>query len=131
MITTGPFDTTTKTKIKTKYGTVLKVTTYEVDCTHPDVEYKIKSTCKYCGEKLDCWCFTEDNFDDPLHEAIDYLTIAFACDRPKCVIEYERQNDPEQLKKLQANYKDDEYGLRDVIWESWGEWDDGPEGCGV
>ena len=131
MTGTGRFDTTTTTKIKTKHGTVLKVATYEEDCTRPDIEYKIRGTCKYCGDKLECWCFTEDNFEDPLQEAIDCLSTGFICDKPRCVIESEKENDPEQLKILQANYEDDEYAIRDAIWETWGECEDGPEECGI
>lgn len=130
MTRTGRFDTKTTAKIKTKHGTVLKVTTYEEDW-HPEVEYKIRGICKYCGDKLECWCFTEDNFKDPLQEAIDCLSTGFICDKPKCVIKSMKEKDLEQLKILQANYEDDEYAIRDAIWETWGECDDGPEECGI
>ena len=131
MIESGRFDTSTKTKIRTKHGTILKVVTYEEDCTGPTIEYRIRGICKYCGDKLDCWCFTDEYFEDPLQEAKDSLVGGFICDEPACVIKSEKENDPEQLKILQANYKDDEYGLRDAIQESWGEWDEGPELSGI
>jgi hypothetical protein len=115
MIQSGRFDTSTKTKIKTEHGTILKVVVYEDDCTRPDIEYRIRGICDYCGDKLDCWCFTDEQFKDPLQEATDYLVRGFVCDKPECVIKFEEKNDPEQLKILQANYKDDEYGLQNML----------------
>lgn len=131
MTATGRFDTATSTKIRTEHGTVLKVTTFEEDCTRPDIEYKIRGVCKYCGDRLDCWCFTEDNFKDPLQEATDYLVGGFICDKPECVIKSEKENDPTKVVGLMKMYNDDEYAVRDAIQESWGEWDGGPYECGV
>ena len=131
MIQTGRFDSSTKTKIKTEHGTILKVATYEEDCTGPTIEYKIRGICKYCGDKLDCWCFTDEYFEDPLQEAKDCLVGGFICDEPACVIKSEKKNDPEKLKEFMKMYGEDEYAVRDAIQESWGEWDEGPYECGI
>jgi len=131
MIQTGRFDTSTKTRIKTKHGTVLKVVTYKEDCTRPDIEYRIRGICKYCGDKLDCWCFTDEYFDDPLQEATDCLVGGFICDEPACVIKSEKENDPKKLKELMKRYGEEESAVRDAIQDSWGEWDEGPVECGI
>lgn len=129
-MSTGPFDTTTKTKIKTPYGTVLKVTTYEIDNIHPSVEYRTKPKCVICGEVSDCMCYQEDN-DFTFEDAEGGLKIGLICGDPDCVIEYQRENDPVLFIELIKLHGTDPYELRDAIWESWGEWDDGPENCGV
>lgn len=131
MIESGRFETSTKTKIKTEHGTVLKVVTYGEDCIHPSVEYRIRGICKYCGDKLDCWCFTDEYCKNPLQEAKDYLVGGFICDEPTCVIKSMKKNDPEKLKEFMKMYGEDEYAVRNAIQESWGEWDDGPELCGI
>lgn len=128
-MSTGSFETITSTKIKTKYGTILKVTKYFPDW-HPETEYKIKPKCMICNESLDCMCYQEDN-DFTFEDVVDGLQRGMVCDKPSCVIEFESTNSPENLAEQKKTYKDDEYGLRDAIWETWGEWDDGPAECGV
>lgn len=128
---TGPFDTSTKTKIKTPYGTILKVSRYEVGFGRPETEYKIHGKCSYCGADMGCWCFEEDNCDDPIQEATDCLRGGFVCESPTCVIACKMNDDPDFVAELRDKYSDDEDSIMDEIMESWGELDGGPSECGV
>jgi len=128
-MTSGRFDTITRTKIKTPYGTVLKVTRYEED-SNPDTEYKVRPICTYCKEPVDCYCFNDNDFENALESAIELLQCGMVCDTPKCVIKIEMVRNPKNLEMLKKIHHD-KYELRDAIQESWPECDEGPEECGV
>lgn len=129
----GRFDTSTKTKIKTPYGTILKVSRYEEDCTEPDIEYKVRLVCTYCKELVDCYCFNDDDYElgNAFEEATELLQFGMVCDNPQCVIKRGLDNEPDATNALILKYGEDVYAIRDAIWESWGEWDEGPMECGV
>lgn len=129
-MSTGRFDTSTKTKIKTPFGTVLKVIRYEED-SNPDVEYKARPICSYCKTPMDCYCYNDGDFEDALEKATELIQFGMVCDNPQCVIKMEKVRNPENLERLEGKYPDDEYGLRDAIQESWPECDECPDECGV
>ena len=130
-MTSGRFDTTTKTKIKTPYGTVLKVAHYDYDFTLPDIEYKIKGVCKRCGASIGCYCFNEDKYDDALGNAIEALQFGFLCDNPQCIIRYEMDYNPENADKLIQMYGEDVKGISNAIQSTWPIWEEAPEECKV
>lgn len=105
MIQSGRFETTTKTRIKTKYGTILKVITYDDDPdAYPDVEYKIRPICEYCGRAIECLCFNSENCDFPYEDALFNLQRCWICGSNTCLIKYQKESDPEYYSYLHANY---------------------------
>jgi hypothetical protein len=120
---------TTKTKIKTQHGTILKVTTYEYG-EQPDIEYKVRTHCVRCGCDTGCLCFQESE-GYSIKDVIAYAPYELLCDKNECIIEFESQHDPELLKILQDKYKNDEIGLAQAIEDSWCGADCGPTECGV
>lgn len=129
-MTSGRFDTSTKTKIKTPYGTVLKVTRYEED-SNPDIEYKVRPKCIHCKKADECYCFNEGDYENALESATELLQFGMVCDTPLCVIKQGLDNNPDKTNELILKYGDDVYAIADELWEFWGEWDEAPEECGV
>ena len=129
-MSSGRFDNTTKTKIKTPYGTVLKVTRYEED-SNPDTEYKARPVCTYCKEPVDCYCFNDSDYENALEEATELLQLGLVCDNPQCIIKQGLDNNPELTNQLIFNYGEDVWSISNAIQESWPDWDGGPDFCGV
>jgi len=129
-MTSGRFDTTTKTKIKTPHGTVLKVARYDYDFLQPDIEYKIRGVCRQCGKPTECFCYDESEFSNAFESAIEGLRFGFLCDNPQCVIRCEMETNPERVDELIDKYGEDINAICDAIYESWGEWDEAPMECG-
>jgi len=131
-MSSGRFDNVTKTKIKTPYGTVIKQTRYEED-SNPDVEYKVRPICSYCKEPVDCYCFNECDYElgNALEGAIELLQFGFVCDNPQCIIKQGLDNNPELTNQLILNYGEDVWSISNAILDSWPDWDEGPEECGV
>ena len=130
----GRFDTITRTKITTPYGIILKVTRYEED-SNPDVEYKVRPNCYYCKEPLDCYCLNDNDYDDDyenaFEEATELLQLGLVCDNPHCIIKQGLDSNPDTTNALILKYGEDVWSIADAIQESWPEWDECPEMCGV
>lgn len=126
MIQSGRFETTTKTRINTKYGTILKVTTYGEDPdAYPDVEYKIRPKCHYCEKLIECLCFNSNNCDFPYEYALSNLLRCWICDSNTCLIKYQKETDPEYYDTLHANYNGDKQLIADSISDGLGTIEEG------
>jgi len=122
-INSGRFNTTTKVKIETPYGVILKVTNYPV-CEDSYEEYKIRPKCAICGEKALCMCFTYDNSDDPEQDAIDNLQRDFTCEKPNCICKSFKKIEPEVYVKLEKKYGDDIWSICEKLQEKYYTEDD-------
>ena len=122
----GRFDTSTKTKIKTKYGTILKVTTYDSDPeSYPYTEYKIRLVCDICGKPIECFCFNSDNCDFPYEDALSNIQKCWLCEKDECLVKYEKENDPEHYRNLHTNYNGDKKAIAEAISDELGTLDEG------
>lgn len=122
----GRFETSTKTKIKTKYGTILKVTTYDGDPdSYPDIEYKIRPICDSCGKPIECFCFNSDNSVFPYEDALSNLQRCWLCGNDDCLIKYKKEDNPELYNHLQANYNGDKKAIADAIADGLSTLDEG------
>ncbi len=119
-MSTGRFDTTTKTKLTTKYGKILKVTHFEYCIEY--AEYKIKPTCSICGGDVGCVCYNDDNSDAPFDSAIKGLQQEWCCEKSQCICDYVKKNNPKEYKKLTDKYGDDIWSISEVIQEEWGDY---------
>ena len=126
----GRFDTITRTKITTPYGIILKVTRYEED-SNPDTEYKVRPVCTYCKEPLDCYCLNDSDYENAFEEATELLQLGLVCDNPHCIIKQGLDSNPDTTNALILKYGEDVWSIADAIQESWPEWDECPEMCGV
>lgn len=111
---TGRFETTTKTTILTKCGTILKIIIYREESL-PETEYVIRPACIYCEEPIGCICFNPDNSDDPLEDALSHIEGTWVCEKIKCLIRYQKENDPEYYETLKANYNGNEKDIADAV----------------
>lgn len=119
----GRFNTVTHTKIKTDRGTILKVTHYIDSDVY--TTYKIKPTCCICKNKCDCFCFNDDNADNPEQQAYDALLKVWICNNSKCIIKYLKDNDPNTFTNyLKKNEGNEEEALLDYQ-DNCGELEDG------
>lgn len=124
MSKTGRFETTTKTRIKTKFGTILKIIRYNEDSL-PEIEYSIRPVCVYCEEPIGCICFNPDNSDDPFKDALSVLEGRWVCERVKCILRYHEESDPEFYETMKANYNGNEKALAEALSESMPELEEG------
>ena len=104
------FDTTTKVKLKTKYGTILKVTHYSPEFESYN-EYKINPKCKICGDNIGCMCFDWNNSDEPYETAVDHLESTWICNKQRCVFKSAKDDDPEHFDDMYDVFKGDERKL--------------------
>lgn len=111
----GKFDTTTKTKIHTEHGTILKVTIYDADERNYITEYRIKPKCDICGGDVGCVCFHEDNSDNPYRDAFEHLIKRWLCDKAHCICTF--MKDSSIYKKLEEKYGDDEWSIAEALQE--------------
>ena len=102
---TGQFESTTKTKIKTEHGTVLKETTYEPGCSELYIEYKTAPRCSICGDRLDCMCFS----------SLESATKSFK--KGDCWFKYELGNDPDYVKQLIEEHNGDVDAVKEHLVE--------------
>ena len=124
MSKTGRFETSTKTRIKTKFGTILRTARYSED-SFPEIEYTIRPICNYCKESIGCVCFNPDNSENPYEDALSTLEGAWTCGKVKCVLAYQKENDPEYYEIMKANYNGDEEALAEAFSEIMPELEDG------
>lgn len=130
MTQSGRFKTTTKTRIRTKYGTILKETTYDVDPeSYPDIEYKIRPVCYCCGNPIDCLCFNSDNCDDLYEDALFNLKRQWICGSVMCLIQYQKEIDFKHYDVLYGNYKGNLYKISEDIADGLDTIESG-ESCG-
>ena len=108
--TSGQFETTTKVKINTPQGNILKVAHYEID-EEPYDEYKVRQKCSVCGESTICLCYNDNNSDDPLQSAIDSFSKEWCCDKVHCIYEYIKKNLLDKYEELRAAYNNDESAM--------------------
>ena len=104
------FETTTKVKIKTEWGTILKVTHYSPEF-EPYNEYKINPKCMMCGRNIGCMCFDWDNSESPYQAAIEHLMSTWICNLEKCVFESAKSDDPEYFDDMYEIFKGDKRKL--------------------
>lgn len=134
-MSSGSFETTTRTKIKTAFGTVLKLTRYNPH-GEPEVEYWARPKCTYCKTVTECLCYSEFDYYDALGRATELLQMGTVCENPQCVIKCALRCDPEWTELLIRKHGVDVYAIRDAIWEGTGmkgwdwDWDEGPSDCG-
>lgn len=114
----GRFETSTKTKISTEYGTVLKVTTY-YDEGYVEEDYKIKPKCTVCGGGVECLCY------DSFETAIDNLKKEWVCCGNICIVEDIKKSNPDYYEELVKKFGDDIDSIADEIRENWPELDEG------
>lgn len=124
MIDSGRFNTTTKVKISTQFGTILKVTHYNID-EDPYDEYRIRPKCSKCGGDVGCVCYNYNNSDDPEQSAIDGLQSRWVCDKIHCLYEYMKEYTPEKYNKMKAIYGDDEWSIVEALQDEMQEDDNG------
>ena len=126
MIQAGRFVNSTKTKIPNKYGTILKVTTYNGDTElYPDIEYKIRPVCDICGKPIECFCFNTDNSDFPYDDALSNLQKRWICGENECLIKSKKENDPEHYNTLHANYNGNKSAIAEAISDELGSLEEG------
>jgi hypothetical protein len=106
----GRFETTTKIKINTPHGSILKVVHYEID-EEPHDEYKVRQKCSICNGSTICLCYNDNNSDDPLQSAIDSLSRKWYCDKVHCICEYIKKNLPDKYEELRAAYNNNESAM--------------------
>lgn len=126
----GRFPTSTKTKIKTEWGTILKITTYDPDDGEfpPKEEYKIKPKCQFCGNPVDCYCYNDDNCDsgmDLFEKALEDLKKKWMCMSTSCIIQGLKEYDPDRYKELKDLYEDDKESIADEIRDNLPDMDGG------
>ena len=114
----GKFDNTTKVKIETPYGNILKVTHYHIG-EEPYDEYKVRPKCAICGGKALCMCFSDDNSDNPEQEAIDSLQRDFTCEKPHCICEIFKRIRPEEYAKLEMTFGNDIWSICEELQEKY------------
>lgn len=124
MSKTGRFETSTKTRIKTEFGTILKIIRYSEDSL-PEIEYNIRPACAYCGDSVNCLCFNLDNSEHPFDDALSILEGTWICGKDKCVIAYQKENDPEYYETMNANYNGNEKALADAFSDLMPELEEG------
>lgn len=100
------FDNTTKTKIVTEHGTVLKVDYYDADGEHY-IDYKIRPRCSICGKVVDCVCYNEDNSDNPFNTALSSLKTKWTCDNSNCLVEFMEKHNPDLLSQIKKEHGND------------------------
>lgn len=120
----GRFDTTTKTKLTTKYGNILKVINYESE-GQEQIDYKIRPTCSICGGDVSCVCYNDDNSNEPFDAAINGLQQQWCCEKPHCICEFTKTIWTEKYEELVAKYGNDEHTICEVLREEMSEDDDG------
>lgn len=126
MIQFGRFKNTTKTKIKTQRGTILKVTTYDgAHYSYPEMEYKVKSACSICGADMGCLCFNSDNSDDPYNDAVSCLKIYWVCDKDDCLIDFMKNDDPEHYGIICEVHAGNKKAITNAISDQLGSLDCG------
>jgi len=106
----GRFETTTKIKISTPYGNILKVTHYDVD-EEPHNEYKMRPKCSICGGNVNCVCYNDNNSDEPLQSAIDAFQKEWCCEKIHCICEFMKSTYTDMYEELKAKYGDDEWSI--------------------
>ena len=119
-MSSGKFNTSTKNKLTTKYGKILKVTHYESDEAYPIMEYKIRPICSICGGDVGCVCYNNDNSDDePYDAAIKGLQQKWCCEKSHCICEFMKEYNSEKYKKLVKKYGNDEQSISDNLLEEF------------
>jgi hypothetical protein len=125
---TGRFETTTKDKIITENGKILKVVIYGYEDPHE--EYRIRPKCEFCGEDIGCVCYTYDNSNNPFKEAKKGLISNWCCDNIHCIYKYLKKYNREKYNELVSKYGDDEYAIVEELVLDFPEDDDGLF-CGI
>lgn len=125
MTNSGKFNTSTKTKISTPHGNILKIIHYNsADEEQQHSEYKIKPKCSICGGNASCICYNDDNSDDPFQSAIDGLQKTWCCEKLHCICEFMKTIYSNRYEKLAKMYNDDEYAIYEALQEMMSEEDD-------
>lgn len=119
----GRFETTTKTKIQTPKGNILKVTHYDID-EEPYDKYKVRPKCSICGENISCLCYNDDNSDDPLQSAINTFYREWACNNIHCICEYMKTHYTRKYEELATIFGDDESAIVESLLDEMSDYDD-------
>lgn len=120
----GRFESSTKTRIHTPYGTIIKITTYPED-SEPFTEYNIRPICAICKEPIECLCFNFNNSDEPHKEALKQLQCEWVCTGVECRLKYMKGDDPEQYKIIKEVCEGDAYRMSNTISDLMPELEEG------
>ncbi len=123
-INSGRFETSTKVKISTPNGNVLKVTHYPID-EEPFDDYRIRPKCEFCGGDVGCVCYSEGEYDNSLSEATDGLLRDWCCEKIDCLYKALEKYNPDKLTSLKLTYGDDKWSIVDAMMEDFPEDDYG------
>jgi len=118
MNNSGRFNTTTKVKLSTPNGSVLKVTNYLVD-EEPFDDYRIRPKCEFCGGDVGCVCYSVHEYTDPLIEATEGLLKDWCCEKIDCLYKALEKYNPDKLKSLKLTYGDDKQSIVDALMEEF------------
>lgn len=104
----GRFETSTTTKIhvdgKVFSGSLLKVTLYETDNCISET-YKFRPHCIICGKHVGCFCYNDQNSENPEQRAYEAFDKTWLCENnDNCIIEYLKQNNPDEYNRLFIKY---------------------------
>ena len=124
MTETGRFETTTKTKIRTPNGTIIKIVRYPED-SEPFTEYNIRPICAICKEPIECLCFNLNNSDEPREDALNNLQHEWVCSGVECQLKYMKEDNPEQYERIKEVCEGDEYRMSNMISDLMPELEDG------
>lgn len=124
MSKTGRFETSTKTKIRTPHGTILKTVTYDGE-SRPFVEYNIRPICKYCKNPVGCVCFNVDNSDHPYEDAVSVLQGPWICVKIDCLLQYHKEDDPEYYACVESNFSGNKKEMAIIFSDTMPELEEG------
>jgi len=124
---TGRFETSTKTKIHTEHGTLLKIITYNSDGedSTPYTEYRIRTKCHICGKTMECICFNVCNSDNPFNDAMCNLERYWICGATDCLIANQKEEDMELYVYFAEQYNNDKEAIAECIADQLGCMEEG------
>ena len=120
----GRFESSTKTRIHTSGGTVIKIVRYPED-SEPFTEYNIRPICAICKEPIECLCFNFNNSDDPHTDAVRHLQMDWICTGVECRLKYMKEDDPEQYERIKEVCEGEPYRMSNMISDLMPELEDG------
>ena len=124
MTETGRFESTTKTRIHTSDGTIIKTVRYPED-SEPFIEYNIRPICTICKEPIECLCFNLDNSDEPREDALNNLQYKWICSGVECRLKFMKEDDPEKYKEIEELCNGEAYLMSNMISDLMPELEDG------
>ena len=124
MTETGRFETTTKTKIRTPNGTILKIVTYDGEFP-PYIDYNIRPICEYCNKPAGCVCFNVDNSIKPYEDAVSVLKGLWICGNVDCILKHYKEDDPDYYSCIESNFNGDKKEMANMFFSLMPELEEG------